>query len=75
MGSRQWIKNIETVVERNWNDYAIDLTAGGHVRVTLRRAGRQRMVFASATPGDRRALRNFESDLRRYARQLRELPA
>lgn len=65
------LKEVERAVGEIWSDYAIGITPGGHVCVTLRHGPKRRKVFTGSTPGDRKGLLNFKQDLRRNLETLK----
>lgn len=67
---------VERAVEKYWSDYSIEVTGSDHVRVRLRRKGRSRFVIVAQTPSDmRRFEQNFERDIRKTIRELKEATA
>jgi hypothetical protein len=65
---------LPPVIEEFTSDYSIEVRRGGHIVVTLRRAGRAMKVFTGATPAKANsALKNFRQDVKRTWAKLLEL--
>ena len=54
-------------LRREYPNWVITLTSGGHIRLTHRRSGKT--IFASRTPSDWRSDRNLASQVRRVERE------
>ena len=70
--SKKWPRDVNAALDRIWSDWSVGLTSCGHLKVTLRHKGRQRVIFTSGTPSDKRVMRNFETKVRRAIRELKE---
>ncbi len=66
------ISDMTDIVEKHWSDFSVHKTGGSHLCFTLRLRGLHRRVFTALTPSDRRGRRNFERDVQKQIRQLRE---
>jgi len=70
MGTRDQIRAITEMAQGFDPDAEISISNGHHLKVTLHGPKGRRSIFASATPSDHRAIKNFRSDLRRLANDL-----
>lgn len=70
-GTRQYRREIEKMLERNWNDWTITVTKS-RFKITLRRGNRTRMAFTALTPSCTRAIKNFERDVKREIAILKQ---
>jgi hypothetical protein len=69
---RSLTKDVVPVIEEFTSDYAIDMSRGGHLAVTLRRGAQVVKVFHSATASDPRAIKNFRMQVKRAVASLVE---
>lgn len=70
-GTRQYRREIEQMLERNWNDWSIEATKS-RFKITLRRGDRKRLAFTALTPSCPRAIKNFERDVKREIETLKQ---
>lgn len=55
-------------LQKTFPAWSVDVTRGGHIRLTHTRTGK--VLFASRTPSDWRADKNFLSQVRRVEREI-----
>ena len=73
--SPKYLKEVSAVVERYWSDWSLVTTGGKHPRFVLRLRGHECFVTFAGSPSDHRHTKNFERDLRRVIRKLKEQAA
>lgn len=57
---------LERILDRiGATNRQISVSNGGHLKIALTHNGHKRFIITSATPSDRRGLRNFEGNARR----------
>nr|WP_321525828.1 hypothetical protein [uncultured Cohaesibacter sp.] len=66
------IRDRTAQVEKHWSDFSVHKTGSSHLCFTLRLRGLHRRVFTSLTPSDRRTGKNFEREVLKQIKQLRE---
>lgn len=75
MGQAKYMRDLKHFAEKAVPPGAvIDLTYthGGHVAIGVKYCNRRRVVYAPATPSDRRSLLNVKRDLRRIAKDMEQ---
>ena len=65
-------REIRKMLAPIWDDFEIEVTRGGHVRIVLKLGQDSTFVVCPATPSDRRERQNTLSQVRRSIRTLKE---
>lgn len=70
---KSYFREVERIIERHWSDWSL-AQGRKHLVLTLRRGPHTRQIYLPTTPSDgRRGTKNFEAQVRRTVRELREL--
>jgi hypothetical protein len=72
MSERKRLKDMTDLLERHWSDWSLLSHRKGVVKFELRHGTLTRKLIASAKSADVRKLKNFEQDVKRVVRGLKE---
>ena len=73
MGKKQHARRVEEMIAQHCADFeSVTGRKNAHLGFILRCNGQTRKLFTSSTPSDHRAIKNFESDVKRAVREMEE---